>query len=267
MKSETILQSNLLDIIFENRNKDYGAYVLRKQYNHRLTQAMFAMMGCVLFFSILQVFKGGTSDQFFVPAVNGPGLMTIPPTPKPPETHTAPASRPRNDAERTPVIVKTTDSIIHVKEFPIFTDAGHGIVDGPPADLPGAGSGGIPGGKDSGSVKAAPIEKPIVDKTIPIESYDIAPQYPGGLNQLLKFLKSNLQSPNDLETEVMVKVRFVVNYDGTLVKFDVTQSGGEVFDKEVVRVLKKMPKWIPGKSKGDNVSVWFTVPVKFTPSE
>ena len=61
-----------------------------------------------------------------------------------------------------------------------------------------------------------------------------------------------------------VKVTFVVGYEGKLKGFKITEDGGEVFNKEVIRVLKKMPDWIPGKANGENVSVYYTIPVKFT---
>ena len=48
----------------------------------------------------------------------------------------------------------------------------------------------------------------------------------------------------------MVKVKFVVGYDGNLKSFELVQDGGSDFNNEVIRVLKKMPEWIPGKSKG-----------------
>ena len=60
-----------------------------------------------------------------------------------------------------------------------------------------------------------------------------------------------------------VKIKFVVNYSGKLESFDVLKSGGMEFDNEVLRVLKKMPLWIPGKNNGENVSVYYVVPVKF----
>ena len=63
---------------------------------------------------------------------------------------------------------------------------------------------------------------------------------------------------------VTVKARFVVGYDGKLQGFRIIQDGGDVFNKEVMRVLKKMPDWVPGKAKGENVSVYYTIPVKFT---
>ena len=58
MNSDTILQSNLLDIIFENRNKEYGAYRLRKFYCNRLSIAVLVMAGVVFLFSLFQIFGG-----------------------------------------------------------------------------------------------------------------------------------------------------------------------------------------------------------------
>jgi protein TonB len=95
------------------------------------------------------------------------------------------------------------------------------------------------------------------------------PSFPGGMAALKKFLERNLQSPRDMEAgeEVDVKVKFVVSFDGKLQRFETVQDGGEVFNKEVIRVLKKMPDWIPGKSNGEEVSVYYTIPVKFLPAE
>jgi protein TonB len=98
----------------------------------------------------------------------------------------------------------------------------------------------------------------------PVEVAEIMPQYPGGVQALLSFLKKNIHSPNIEEGEdISVKIEFVVNYDGTLENFIVIKSGGDIFDTEVLRVLRKMPLWIPGKSKGKNITVHYTVPVKF----
>ena len=91
------------------------------------------------------------------------------------------------------------------------------------------------------------------------------PQYPGGVHALLSFLKKNIHSPYIEEGEdISVKIEFVVNYDGTLENFRVIQSGGDIFDTEVLRVFKKMPLWIPGKSKEKNIAFHYVVPVKFT---
>ena len=100
----------------------------------------------------------------------------------------------------------------------------------------------------------------------PVGTAEILPQYPGDVQALLSFLKKNIHSPGSVEEagDVTVRIEFVVNYDGHLENFIVVKSGGEAFDNEVLRVLKKMPLWIPGKSNGKNVSVYYIVPVKFT---
>ena len=91
------------------------------------------------------------------------------------------------------------------------------------------------------------------------------PSYPGGMNALRKFLERNLENPRDMEEgEVAnVKVKFVVGSNGELQSFVTVQDGGDEFNREVMRVLKKMPNWVPGKSKGQNVSVFYTIPIKF----
>ena len=122
-----------------------------------------------------------------------------------------------------------------------------------------------PGGGSlaEGSLDAAFTKVPAEPN--PVETAEIMPQYPGGVQALLSFLKKNIHSPNIEEGEdISVKIEFVVNYDGSLENFNVIQSGGDIFDNEVLRVLKKMPLWIPGKSKGKNIAVYYVVPVKFT---
>lgn len=91
------------------------------------------------------------------------------------------------------------------------------------------------------------------------------PSYPGGMSALRKFLERNLKNPRDMEEgEVAnVKVKFVVGYNGELQSFETFQNGGDEFNRKVMRVLKKMPNWVPGKSKGQNVSVFYTIPIKF----
>ena len=91
------------------------------------------------------------------------------------------------------------------------------------------------------------------------------PSYPGGMDALRKFLVRNLENPRDMkEGEVAnVKVKFVVGSNGELQSFLTVQDGGNEFNREVMRVLKKMPNWVPGKSKGQNVSVFYTILIKF----
>jgi protein TonB len=85
----------------------------------------------------------------------------------------------------------------------------------------------------------------------------------------ISFLQTHLQAPQDLEPgeKRTVQVRFHVAEDGSITNFHVLQSAGSAFDNEVIRVLKKMPKWTPAVKAGLPVSVGFTQPVTFVGQE
>ena len=90
-------------------------------------------------------------------------------------------------------------------------------------------------------------------------------QYPGGKEAFAKFLTKYLITPGELEAgeKKTVLVRFMVDADGTISKTEVLQSDGEDYSREVIRVLAKMPKWIPAMQNGTKVATWFTQPVSF----
>ena len=151
--------------------------------------------------------------------------------------------------------IKSNDQISTVNRPAILTG-------GPSPEIVTVGTGG--GTADP----VVPVIKTI-DKNTPLFSADIMPSFPGGMDALHSFLQMNLQNPKDMEPGELVNVtlRFVVNYDGKLKSFEVLQDGGEVFNQEVIRVLKKMPQWKPGLSNGEKVSVYYNIPVKFIPAE
>ena len=112
---------------------------------------------------------------------------------------------------------------------------------------------------------------PKIDVTVPMDMdvVDVLPAYPGGMDALIKFLERNLRTPEELANgeTVNVRIKFVVGYNGKLQSFVTVLDGGDAYNKEVVRVLKKMPDWIPGKARGENVSVYYTIPVKFVTTD
>jgi len=95
------------------------------------------------------------------------------------------------------------------------------------------------------------------------------PSFPGGPAAWLKFLQRSLLSPEDIEPgkRIEVYVRFWVDIDGSVSKAEIIKSGGNVFDKEVLRVLKKMPKWEPALQAGRPIAVAYQQPVIFIGEE
>ena len=95
---------------------------------------------------------------------------------------------------------------------------------------------------------------------------DEMPSFPGGQGVMTEFLSKNIKYPivaeeNGIQGRVLVKI--VIKKDGTIDSPKVIKSVDPSLDKEAIRVVKTMPKWIPGKQKGEPVNVSFTVPVTF----
>ena len=92
------------------------------------------------------------------------------------------------------------------------------------------------------------------------------PSFPGGREELFKYLAYNVKYPIDAaknKIEGRVLVTFVVEHDGSISNVDVANSVYPSLDKESIRVVSGMPKWIPGKANGKTVRVKYTIPITF----
>lgn len=273
MTTQNILTADVLDIVFENRNKDYGAYTLRKYYDKRLIHSLGIMLlsvGALILLSFRFEKKGVTSVDKPKPSVQIIQLSQEQPKEikKPEKVFEKPvrASKPLASVKATDHIVivpdnKATDN----DKVPDQTDMENKIVgnvnsDGNTPD----GQVVKPGDNNNGAGNIVSDEDPIDPETA-IDYADVPPAYPGGIEALQNFLQRNLRTPAELEAgqEASVKVKFVVSYNGEIYGYEVMQSAGNAFNDEVLRVLKKMPKWNPGKYKGQPVSVYYIIPVKF----
>ena len=258
MKPELILKADMLDILFENRNKDYGAYTLRREYNGRMMRGIAVMFGVVLLFIAGTYWKTDKKTVGNLITFPGPDRQLtkveiekfkIPDPPK--------VQRAASIQHTTPVIVKETNSTVPdqvdlSKDVLIGTDTHEG-----PAPVLSAPSSPEP------VVAAAPIEAPkepeILDRS------EIMPEFPGGNAAMRRFLQKNMRfdfEEMEAGSRVEIKCRFVVDRDGKVKGIEITKTGGRnEFDKEVTRVIAKMPDWKPGSQNGRNVAVYFTLPV------
>jgi len=271
MNKELIMKSDVLDIIFEKRNKAYGAYNLRKFYNNRLAKSLGIMFGAVVILSAFTFLP--EKKKPIDPTIYDTRTVAILTEPKKktelekPKVTQATQQQPTPQVLAKPIIVDDP-----VKPITTLTDTSSVVFVNPNPGKPGDGPITVPGPPTTvpGPITTTPeIVKPVVDKTTAIADPEVMPEFPGGMDALRRFLQRNLNNPEDLEqgSMVSVKVQFVVGYDGKLQRFHVIEDGGAPFNNEVIRVLKKMPEWVPGKTNGENVSVYYTIPVKFVPAE
>lgn len=92
------------------------------------------------------------------------------------------------------------------------------------------------------------------------------PEYPGGMQAMFKYMADNMKYPADAEkqkVEGRVLVQFIVETDGSVSNTEVLTRVFPSLDAEAVRVINKMPKWIPGKQNGKVVRVKYVIPVNF----
>ena len=274
MNKNFILKADILDIIFERRNKTYGAYNLRKYYPNRLKLALGFMLLIALAFSAFTVLPKKQNSIIAKPyEIPPPELKKIDdkvkePEKKPEVTKPQPKTTPVNQKLQTTNIkvVANNEKADTIKTIlPTDVTGPKTIVNATPGPVLVD-----PIKTDPGPGTPAPVIAKI-DKSIPmdINAVDEPPTFPGGMDALRKFLEKHLNTPDEMESgeTVSVRVKFVVDYTGKLQSFVTVLDGGDVYNKEVVRVLKKMPAWIPGKAKGEAVPVYYTIPVKFVSAD
>jgi periplasmic protein TonB len=266
MTNKEILQANLLDIIFENRNKEYGAYALRNGYDKRLLKALGIGLGLVLLLVLVNFLKTGSAGSGGNDNRSEGAIITVvefePEKKKEPEK---PVAKPKT-VEKIETIKNTTIKIVpndkvdnpvpsnedtDGKLTSTVTSSGvpytNQIVVEPAPENSGSG----------GDVKPVEPEKIIIREQ--------APEYPGGQAALIEFMKRNLVTPGDLDIgdKKVVKVKFVVGKDGSITDITIIESPGKDYDREVSRVVKKMPRWKPGIQNDITVAVAYVLPVTF----
>lgn len=262
MTSNEILKADVLDILFDNRNKQYGAYPLRKNYNHRLGLALAVSISTALL--VFFLIRPGSSKSI-VNISDGHDAVVI---------------------EHEIALAKKHEIVLPKKKMPIpqlrQQNFGHPIirkdnlVHNPPPDLTSlshslisdiTANGAVPTGQVTIPENPEPSQTGLQEPKTKSESkpVDKEPEFPGGRDAWINFLRKNLSSPEGLEEgeKKTVQVRFVVDRDGTVTGFQIVQSAGKSFDNEVIRVLRKMPKWTPAIQNGLAVERSYTQPVTF----
>ena len=272
MTNKEILQSDLLDIIFENRNKVYGAYSIRKGYNNRMLTALGAGMSVILLLIFINGLGNKQESTLTVPQDKNEILVReieiLKDKPKEPE-------QPKEVAKQKPVEPKVAavkfTTPPEIKDDDKVKDKMVAIADMGDKKIADKPSDGI---KDNGTVRLT--EKPVTEPgngngtvTEPKQPDFIVqekdPEFPGGTEALKRFLGKNLNTPDALEAggRKVVQIKFKVDKDGSVTSFEIVTSGGSEFDREVVRVCKKMPRWTPAIQNGINVPVSYVLPVTF----
>ncbi len=258
MTNNEVLKADMLDILFEHRNKLYGAYALRKHYNERLGKALAISMSFVIMSILLLLYTRGSAENKPILSIGPPVKLSpvdvLEEKKKPPEQR-----QPERDLKR----INSVDNIViaDVTDVNPQSDISDAAISNSNADgHPPADPNTVINDPQPQTTNLKPQTQPDPE---PLPSY--APSFPGGSSAWLNYLRKFLQTPDDLEAgqRIEVQVKFWVETDGSVSRFEIIKSGGNEFDKEVLRVMKKMPKWEAAMQNGQKIAVSFTQPVIF----
>ncbi|MGV3539610.1 MAG: energy transducer TonB [Rufibacter sp.] len=277
MEPRTAIATTLDDLIFEGRNKAYGAYLLRKLYHRHLSQAILIAIGGVsLLISIpLMVNELVGEDVISVTSKPKTGELKFTPVELPKEQpKIEQVEEPQGSPSKSVSTIKDVtpkvkpDHLVEVEEIPTrkevaATTAGLTTTegDGPATvDNPIIGNGkGEGSGEGTGNGEAAAPEPAFF---VVVEQM---PEFEGGMKKLMSFLNKNIHYPAAAQragVEGTVVMSFVVSSTGELTDITVLKGLGYGTEEEALRVLKKMPRWKPGVQNGRSVPVRMTLPIR-----
>ena len=260
MTKEKVYAAPMDEIVFEHRNKTYGAYILRKMYNKHLTRALLlavAILIAGLAYPLVSSYYAQKRSKYIEKEANAefmdmnkPREDAPPPPPPPPPPAAALEQKVKFVA---PVV--TTEEV--VEDADVFNQD----------DL-----------AKTSTNEAVAVEEVAVAETkaevieVPEEKKEVftiveeMPSFPGGETERNAFLAKNIVYPQQATENGIqgtVYVSFVVDSKGNVTDVKVLRGIGGGCDEEAVRVVKMMPQWHPGKQNGKQVRVLFNMPIYF----
>lgn len=245
------------DIVFENRNQEYGAYALRKSYSYNvLIGVSLTILTVGLLLVMPRISQWLEPEQTIVPVKKKlvyTELMAPPPIdkPKPPPPQITLPKLQKVIKFVPPKVVKedVVDEVPTIEELKVNEVAA--------VDVDG----------DSEVVFDEPVEEVVVED--PDEIFTVVeqqPEFAGGYYALAEYLRANMQYPKmarKMGIEGTVHVSFLVSKTGAISEVKVLRGIMAECDKEAIRVVEKMPSWKPGKQNGHPVHVRLVMPLKF----
>jgi protein TonB len=252
------------DLIFQGRNKEYGAYVLRGDSGKRHTRSIIIItILAVIGFSIPKIIemaapkqKEVVMDQTVLSQLEKKKAEVKQDLQRPVTKEPPPAVK--SSIKFTAPVIKKDEEVKDENEIKSQEELNTSKLAVSIAD--------VKGNDEKGGELIEDVKVAVTQEEKPFDVVEQMPTFPGGDSELLSFLSKNVKYPvSALENGIQgrVIVRFVVNKNGEVDRAEILRSLDSACDREALRVVKSMPKWIPGRQNGENVSVWFTLPINF----
>ena len=257
MAKDTIKAPAFDDIVFEERNKEYGAYKLRKKYNRTVIVALLIgilIIGTAIITPYLnakaaenRTKRAERQVEIKLENLDQPKELVAPPPPPPP-----PPTDVVQQQKYVPPVVVDTIKPEDIKQLMTADQAQTEVTNKEVVEV-------------VQQVKEEVQETDVVE--VPFVVVEEMPMYPGGDAALLKFIMEHVQYPevakeNNIQGRVII--RFCVTAKGGVSQVSVLKGVDPELDKEAIRVVNTLPAFKPGKQGGKPVPVWYMVPITFT---
>ena len=274
MSKIDLISSDWVDLVFEGRNKAYGAYRLRKSTTKRNILAMVAVVILLIVAFIILTVKNFVDEQRAKVAMTQVAELT---NYKQPEKKAEVKQKkievePERVVERVKSSIKFTAPVIK-KDEEVKPDEELKTQDELMSTKTAIGTFDVKGNDDANGeilkakeVIAEPEPPKHEEENKVFDIVEQQPLFPGGPAALMKYLSENTKYPvvaQENGVQGRVTVQFVVEKDGSISDVHVLRGVDPSLDKEAVRVVKSMPRWTPGKQNGITVRVNYRVPVLF----
>ena len=274
MSKVDLIDKNWVELVFDGRNKEYGAYVLRKETGMRNIKSMLLVFAVIIAIMAGVAAKVAIENAFpkKVAIETDVELTKLAEKKEAKVEKKAPVKveeqkvveKVKSSVKFTPPVIKKDDEVKPEEELKSQEDLNKANT--------AIGSFDVKGNDETGGevLKAKEViaqpEPPKEEETKVFDVVEVMPTFPGGQQALFEWLSKNIKYPVVAEengVQGRVIVTFVVERNGSITDVQVAKSVDPSLDKEAVRVVKAMPHWIPGKQNGSAVRVKFTVPVTF----
>lgn len=278
-KDVDLSSSEWIDLIFEGKNKNFGAYTLRRASAKRHNRAMLVILVVLLIVAllgllantVLQQADARPEDQVEQALIDYSTEDQQDDEPEEPEQQRVEEQLPEALPEEILNTVKATElAIVRDEEVVEEIKSQDDLKDTDTA----VGTTDFDKGTDDLNVVREHKNEIIVEekKPEPVDDnkvFDVVeqkPQFPGGEAALLKYVAEHIRYPamaqeNNIQGRVVVQ--FVVTKTGAVGEVKVVRGKDPDLDKEAVRVVRSLPKFVPGKMNGHAVNVWYTLPIQF----
>ncbi len=261
-----IIKNQWLDIVFEGRNKIYGAYELRKSNSKTTVKAL--IIGSIIFsFAVAApLIASFLPDSGEDEVDNNVKIATVKLPPKKeeikPNQPPPPPPPPKVDQVKftKPVVAKAEEVTEDPPKIEDLKDkkVGSETIKGDPDAV-------LTVDEPVGTGTAAVVEED--NQVYNTAGIEVKPDFPGGIEKFYKFVGNNYKTPEEEGLKGKVYVTFVVEKDGSLTDIKVLRDIGYGTGAEAIRVLKKCPKWTPGEQNGKKVRVLYSLPITIQSAE